>query len=71
MLSFHLIFISLTLHGIHVLVSQAVDNSKKLQRGVRALGNCASNKYEFIAAITTDNKPSDNRWALTNDLSNT
>jgi hypothetical protein len=71
MLSFHLIFTSLTLHGIHVLVSQAVDNSKKLQRGVRALGNCASNKYEFIAAITTDNKPSDNRWALTNDLGNT
>mmetsp|Transcript_11911 Transcript_11911/g.19508 ORF Transcript_11911/g.19508 Transcript_11911/m.19508 type:complete len:527 (-) Transcript_11911:215-1795(-) len=42
----------------------ADNNSESLEQGVRALGSCENDEYQFIAAITTDNKPSDNEWAL-------
>eukprot|EP00986_Skeletonema_menzelii_P009170 scaffold4092_cov150-Skeletonema_menzelii.AAC.5 len=42
--------------------------SERLEQGVRALEleleSCPSDQYQFIAKIKTDNKPSDNAWAL-------
>ena len=55
----------------YVLISQADGNGKKLQQEVRALESCPDGTYSLITAITTDNKPSDNGWALLNDGGNT
>mmetsp|Transcript_24669 Transcript_24669/g.36637 ORF Transcript_24669/g.36637 Transcript_24669/m.36637 type:complete len:524 (+) Transcript_24669:55-1626(+) len=44
--------------------------AKKMQQGVRALESCPDDKYEFVAAITTDENPSDNEWALLNGNGN-
>ena len=38
---------------------------------MRALGSCGDDEYQFIAEITTDNKPSDNAWSLLNGAGNT